>query len=105
MQVAINLPNEFVVLQPIQEIEHDMRLSYALWLFKNAKVTLSKAAELAAMDIYTFLAECKKNEVPVMNRPRKNCLKNYRAWAHYDFSCRLFSINCLPNSYNKCNTL
>jgi len=36
-----------------------MRLSYALWLFKNAKVTLSKAAELAAMDIYAFMVECK----------------------------------------------
>ncbi|MEI6068975.1 MAG: UPF0175 family protein [Methylococcaceae bacterium] len=59
MQIAINLPNEFVALQPIKEIEQDMRLSYALWLFKNAKVTLSKAAELAAMDIYAFMVECK----------------------------------------------
>lgn len=67
MQIAINLPNEFVALQSIREIEQDMRLSYALWLFKNAKVTLSKAAELAAMDIYAFMAECKKNEVPVIN--------------------------------------
>ena len=75
MQVAINLPNEFVVLQPIQEIEHDMRLSNALWLFKNAKVTLSKAAELAAMDIYTFMAECKKNEVPVMNITKEELLE------------------------------
>lgn len=48
MQIAINLPNEFVALQTIKDIEHDMRLSYALWLFKNSKVTLSKAAELAA---------------------------------------------------------
>ena len=55
MQIAINLPNDFVALQPIKEIEQEMRLSYALWLFKNAKVTLSKAAELAALDIYDFL--------------------------------------------------
>ena len=67
MQIAINLPNEFVALQPINEIEQDMRLSYALWLFKNAKVTLSKAAELAAIDVYAFITECKKNEVPVIN--------------------------------------
>ncbi len=45
----------------------EIRLSYALWLFKQAKITLSKAAELAAMDIYSFIAECKKNEVPVIN--------------------------------------
>ena len=68
MEIAINLPNDFVALQSIKEIEHDdMRLSYALWLFKNAKVTLSKAAELATLDIYDFLAECKKNEVPIWN--------------------------------------
>lgn len=74
MQIAINLPNDFVVLQPINEIEHDMRLSYTLWLFKNAKVTLSKAAELAALDIYDFLAECKKNEVPVINVSKEELL-------------------------------
>ena len=75
MQIAINLPNEFVALQPVNEIEHDIRLSYALWLFKNAKVTLSKAAELAAMDIYAFMAECKKNEVPVMNMTKTELLE------------------------------
>lgn len=75
MQIAINLPNEFVALQPVNEIEHDIRLSYALWLFKNAKVTLSKAAELAAMDIYTFMAECKKNEVPVINITKAELLE------------------------------
>ncbi|MEY3880278.1 MAG: hypothetical protein RIQ94_1073 [Pseudomonadota bacterium] len=75
MQIAINLPNEFVALQPIKEIEQDMRLSYALWLFKNAKVSLSKAAELAAMDIYAFMAECKKNEVPVMNMTKAELLE------------------------------
>jgi predicted HTH domain antitoxin len=67
MQIALDLPNDFVALQPIKDIEHDIRLSYALWLFKQAKITLSKAAELAAMDIYSFIAECKKNEVPVIN--------------------------------------
>ena len=75
MQIAINLPNEFVALQPVNEIEHDIRLSYALWLFKNAKVTLSKAAELAAMDIYAFMAECNKNEVPVINITKAELLE------------------------------
>lgn len=73
-EIVINLPNDFVVLQPIKEIEQNMRLSYALWLFKNAKVTLSKAAELATLDIYDFLAECKKNEVPVINVSKEELL-------------------------------
>jgi predicted HTH domain antitoxin len=45
-----------------------------LWLFKSAKVTLSKAAELATLDIYDFMAECKKNEVPVINVSREDLL-------------------------------
>lgn len=75
MQIAINLPNDFVVLQSIKEIEQDMRLSYSLWLFKNAKITLSKAAELAALDIYAFITECKKNEVPVINITKEELLE------------------------------
>ena len=75
MQIAINLPNEFVALQTIKDIEHDMRLSYALWLFKNSKVTLSKAAELAALDIYDFMSECKKNDVPVINITKEELLE------------------------------
>jgi hypothetical protein len=58
MQISIDLPNDFVVLQSVKDIEHDMRLSYALWLFKNAKITLSKAAELTNMDIYAFDNNC-----------------------------------------------
>lgn len=55
MQIAINLPNDFVSFQSVADIEKDMRLSYSLWLFKNARGTLSKAAELAGMDIYAFM--------------------------------------------------
>lgn len=74
MEIAINLPNEFVFLQSVKDIEKDIRLSYALWLFKSEKVTLSKAAELATLDIYEFMAECKKNEVPVINISREELL-------------------------------
>lgn len=52
MQIAINLPNDFVAFQSPSDIEKDMRLSYSLWLFKNSRVTLTKAAELAGLDIY-----------------------------------------------------
>jgi predicted HTH domain antitoxin len=75
MQISIDLPNDFVVLQSTKDIEHDMRLSYALWLFKNARITLSKAAELASMDIYDFISECKKNEVSVIDISKTDLLE------------------------------
>lgn len=67
MQIAIDLPNDFVSFQSAADIEKDMRLSYSLWLFKNAKVTIAKAAELAHLDIYDFMAACKQNQVPVID--------------------------------------
>lgn len=67
MQIAIHLPNDFAIFQSPSEIEKEMRLSYSLWLFKNARVTLAKAAELAGLDIYDFIAACKQNDVPVID--------------------------------------
>ena len=76
MQIAINLPNDFVAFQSVAEIEKDMRLSYSLWLLKNARVTLAKAAELASMDIYDFIAACKQNNVPVIDISKEELLED-----------------------------
>ncbi len=75
MQIAVNLPNDFVAFQSVSEIEKDMRLSYSLWLFKNARVTISKAAELAGMDIYEFIAACKQNDVPVIDISKEELME------------------------------
>lgn len=75
MQIAVNLPNDFVNFQSVADIEKDMRLSYSLWLFKNARVTLSKAAELAGMDIYAFMVACKQNDVPVIDISKEELLE------------------------------
>jgi predicted HTH domain antitoxin len=74
MQIAIDLPNDFVSFQSVAVIEKDMRLSYSLWLFKNAKVNITKAAELAYLDIYDFMAACKKNQVPVIDISQQELL-------------------------------
>ena len=75
MQIAINLPNDFVNFQSAADIERDMRLSYALWLFKDARVTLTKAAELAGLDIYDFMSACKQNEVAVIDISKEELLE------------------------------
>lgn len=74
MQIAIDLPNDFVAFQDEQTIRHDIRISYALWLFQTGRVTISKAAELASMDIYDFMAACKINRVPVIDVERSELL-------------------------------
>lgn len=66
MQIAIDLPGDFVAFQGEQTICHDVKLSYALWLYQAERVTLSKASELAGVDIYDFMAECKASRIPVI---------------------------------------
>lgn len=75
MQITINLPNDFVAFQSAADIEKDMRLSYSLRLFKNSRVTLAKAAELAGLDIYDFMAACKLNEVAVIDISKEELLE------------------------------
>ena len=75
MQVAINLPSDFVEMQTTDVIEREMRVSYALALFKAARVTLSKAAELADMNIYDFIKICKENQIPVIDITREELLQ------------------------------
>lgn len=61
MQVAIELPNDFTQLRGVDQI------TYALCLFKSAEVTLSKAAELAGIDLYDFMSACKQGQIPVID--------------------------------------
>ncbi len=66
MQIAIDLPGDFVAFQGEQSIRREIKLSYALWLYQTERVTLSKAAELAGLDIYDFMTECKNSRIPVI---------------------------------------
>ena len=67
MQLAIELPNDFMALESEQEVQQEVQLSYALRLYKHAKVTISRGAQLASMDIYQFMAACKKEEIQVID--------------------------------------
>ena len=75
MQIAIELPNDFVTFQSQGQIQRDFSLSYAPWLFKDERVTIAKAAEIADLDIYDFIATCKANQVPVIEISREELLE------------------------------
>lgn len=67
MQIAIDLPNDFVSFQVLPDLQQEIRASYALWLYQHARVTLGKAAQLAGLDIYDFMTLCKRSRVPVLD--------------------------------------
>jgi predicted HTH domain antitoxin len=81
MQIAVELPNDFVAFQQSNQIKREIRLSYALWLFKSGKVTLSKAVEIAGLDIYDFMSACKENAVPVVDIDKQALAEELQGFA------------------------
>jgi predicted HTH domain antitoxin len=88
MRVAVDLPNDFVEMLTEQAIAKEMRLAYALALFKDARITIAKAAELAGITIYEFMAACKANRIPVIEVSREELVqelqsigRNPRSWS------------------------
>ncbi|WP_434782204.1 UPF0175 family protein [Ferrovum myxofaciens] len=75
MQIAIDLPNDFVAFQAVPDIRQEVRTSYALWLYQRERVTLVKAAELAGANLYDFMSICKTNQIPVINITRDELLE------------------------------
>jgi len=75
MQIAIELPNDFVAFQAVPEIRQEISTSYALWLFQRERVTLVKAAELAGVGLYDFMAICKDNRIAVIDISREELLE------------------------------
>ena len=75
MQIAIELPNDFVSFQSEPTIRKEIATSYALWLFQQERVTLAKASELAGVDLYDFMQICKDNHIPVLGVSRSDLLE------------------------------
>ncbi len=70
MQIAIELPNDFAAFQTEPVLRMEISMSYAIWLYQRGRVTLAKAAELAGVSLYDFMAACKENHVPVIDLTR-----------------------------------
>lgn len=75
MQIAIELPNDFVAFQAVSDIRQEVRTSYALWLYQQERVTLVKAAEVAGVSLYDFMGICKSNQIPVIDITRDELLE------------------------------
>ncbi|NVZ09825.1 UPF0175 family protein [Allochromatium humboldtianum] len=86
MKIAINLPNDFVGMQTEQAVAKEMRLAYALTLFKESRVSLAKAAELADLDLYAFITACKNERISVIDTSRDELLRE------------MYLISSVPNA-------
>ena len=50
-----------------QEFSKQMKLYTALFLFRERKLSIGKAAQLSGLSIYEFMMEAGKHNVPVIN--------------------------------------
>jgi predicted HTH domain antitoxin len=66
MNITIDLPESYKLYFGDADIEHELKKNSALILYKQGKISLSKASELSDMNIYDFIYECKKNQIPVI---------------------------------------
>lgn len=67
--VRFEIPEEilYALNESVTEFTLQMRLFTALQLFKNHKLSLGKAAELAGMNKDQFILELDRNEVPLID--------------------------------------
>jgi len=75
MQIAIELPDDFVAFQALSSVRQEIRMSYSLWLYQQERVTLARAAELAGFNLYDFMSICKANRIPVIDVTRDELLE------------------------------
>lgn len=67
MQITMDIPEYFGLDKTKPEIVNTLKLYAALALFQAGKLSAGAATELAGIDRYTFMAECKKHDIPTIN--------------------------------------
>ena len=80
MQIAIELPNDFVTFQGVASVRQEAVIAYALWLYGHERVTIGKAAEVAGVPLYDFMAICKTSQIPVIAMTRDELLEDLAAF-------------------------
>jgi len=67
MQVTLDIPEQFALNKTPLEIGVTLKLYAALALFRTGKLSAGAATELAGIDRYDLIAECKKHNIPILN--------------------------------------
>ena len=69
MQVTLSIP-DFALLtlnRDLRELKQMIKTNSALMLYKNGKFSIEQASRFAGLSLYDFMAECKKNEISIID--------------------------------------
>ncbi len=67
MLITLDLPDRLELSYTKERIAEEIKLSYALFLYREGRVSISKASKICGKNIYDFMSECNKNKIPIIN--------------------------------------
>ncbi|WP_056934763.1 UPF0175 family protein [Thermococcus barophilus] len=63
--VKVEFPADVVKIIGMKDLDTEVRLLTAIELYREGKVSLGKAAEIAGLSIREFLYELRKRDIPI----------------------------------------
>ncbi len=66
MQVTVIVPDIYFTSYSQFDVSKQIKLYTAMMMFYNGQVSASAACEIAELDRFSFIEECKKNKIPVI---------------------------------------
>ncbi|CAN5712597.1 MAG: UPF0175 family protein [Gemmatimonadetes bacterium] len=69
MEIALDVPERYLVGSTPAEFAARLKLYAALLLFQSGELSAGAACELAGVDRFVFLAECSRHQIDVIDYP------------------------------------
>jgi len=67
MQVTVKMPDIYFTSYSQFDVSKQIKLYTAMMMFYNGQVSAGAACEIAELNRFSFIEECKKNKIPVIN--------------------------------------
>ena len=67
MEITVKMPDIYFTSFSQSDLSRQVKLYTALMMYHNGTVSAGAACEIAEIDRFTFVEECKKNKIPVIN--------------------------------------
>lgn len=82
MQITLDIPERHLVGSTPAEFAERLKLYAALLLFQSGELSAGAACELAGVDRFTFLAECDRRGITVIDYPPEELRAEMEALRH-----------------------
>jgi len=69
MEITLAVPDQYLVDHEPSELAKRIKLYAALLMFQSKELSAGAASELAGVDQYTFMAECSKHGIALVDYP------------------------------------